>query len=73
MTLFLALLRVAASLFTIFQQNNWMNEGVKRAYAEQLREINESLIKALEIQKEWNELEDDAVRKRFEAEGWFDE
>jgi hypothetical protein len=71
--LFLSLLSILVQVIALYQRNSWINEGYRRALAEQVAQINASLVHALQIEKEWEELTDEQVRKRFEEKGWFAE
>ncbi len=70
--LFLSLLSILVQAIALYQRNNWINEGYRRALAEQVAEINAALVSALQIEKEWDELTDEQVRKRFDEKGWFE-
>lgn len=67
----LAILNLITRIISLVERESWMNEGERRLIARQLKENQDALARALHIEREIQDLNDEAVRQRAEAEGWL--
>ena len=71
-SLALALIRLITQLISLSERNHWLNEGARREIARVVQENNLLLARALNVEKEVQELDEAELRQLIEEKGWYD-
>jgi hypothetical protein len=70
-SLALSIIRLISQLLERWQRNTWMNEGARKVLAQQVKETNDALAKALQVEKEVDALNAEQLLKVAEDNQWL--